>query len=293
MVNEDPLYGASAPYYAGGGDEKDPFLSKDQPQYDTPQYGQMNTYAQDLEYGQGQPTVVYWYTAGLPVGHTDNNRFIAKVLSVVLLQLSVTVAICAPILSSQSAVNTFQNPDNWWIQLVGVLGALVFLVLCALLRHVQGLNWLMLFLFTGSLSVTVASVVACYAVIVVLEAFLITICTVFILLLVTLVAKVDLRLFASVVIVSLSFVLWWALFVFVFTPMYCVCDLTSGYCLCSASPFWSQFWTTVGILLFLAYLMFDLSRLQHTCQHHEWMLAAINIYVDVVMLFLILLGARK
>lgn len=261
------------------------------------QYQQAPTvaYSYDLEGAQGYQTYA-WYAVGLPVCHTDKNRFTCKVLGCVLFQMLVTLAVSVPIFMSDSAHEAFR--DNSWIIIVGWVAALVILIVLAIFRKTPILNVGLLILFTGAIAISVAATAVQYAVYQLVEAFIITFAIVLCLIVVTLVAKVDLTMLAACIFVFVFYLLWVLLFTLLIDPYWynitCV-ETSSGYWYCGyvVSSAWNNVWIALGIALFIAYLMFDLSRVQQLHHHDEWIFAAIQIYIDIIMLFLLILALGK
>src|SRR3989338_5278424 len=229
----------------------------------------------------------YLYSAGLPVGHTPKNRLIARVMAVVSMMLGLTALIAAPVYQSESATNWLREQDNWWVYLVGWICAIVFMILAIFVRHKAPWNIFCLLGITVSFAVSISATLVYFDAPVIIEAAAITVFVVLTILLLVLVAKTDLRLLAAFFIVVLTIMLWWSLWCFLLFPVW-----YSPY----GSYYWVQSYCLIAVLLFACYLMFDISRLREAHCEDEWVLASINIYVDIIYFFLyllLLLGGSK
>uniref|UniRef100_A0A4W2HE74 Transmembrane BAX inhibitor motif containing 4 n=1 Tax=Bos indicus x Bos taurus TaxID=30522 RepID=A0A4W2HE74_BOBOX len=202
--------------------------------------------------------------------YTAAGAFLRKVYSILSLQVLLTTVTLAFFLYFDS-IRTFVHESPALI-LVLALGSLGLILALTVNRHKHPLNLYLLFGFTLLESLTVAFVVTFYDVYVVLQAFILT-CAVFLGLTVyTLQSKRDFSkfgagLFAGLWILCLSGIL--RLFFYSETVELV---LAAG-----------------GALLFCGFIIYDTHSLMHRLSPEEYVLAAINLYLDIINLFLHLL----
>ncbi|CAI5785553.1 Uncharacterized protein PODLI_1B019660 [Podarcis lilfordi] len=158
------------------------------------------------------------------------------------------------------------------VLLVSVLGSLVVIVALTLYRHQHPLNLYLLFGFTLLEALTVAITVTFYEVSVVLQAFILTTAVFFALTLYTLQSKRD---FSKVG--AGLFACLWILLLSSFLRLF----------------FYSEVLEVVlaagGALLFCGFIIYDTHLLMHKLSPEEYILASINLYLDIINLFLHLL----
>lgn len=246
-------------------------------------------YGDDIE---DRDSKVYWYNisshVGLPVGHTEYNKFISKVLGVILFQLVLTFIETGIIYCIPLAADAFR--EYWWIQLIGGVSAIVFLVLLMIFRHVKIINWIFLILFTSSISVMFAALAVYFSAYQILEACAITSIIFCTLVIVVLVMKVDCSNCGFIIFSVAIAILWWALFAFLFTPMWYHYTYTSGDGTVYVYNYWFQLLILPYIFIYVGCLMIDLSTLKDM-NYDEYLIAAVQIYIDIINLIMYLLIA--
>ncbi|XP_032973192.1 protein lifeguard 4 [Rhinolophus ferrumequinum] len=196
--------------------------------------------------------------------------FLRKVYSILSLQVLLTTMTTAFVLYFES-IRTFIHGSPALI-LVFAMGSLGFLLALTLNRHKHPLNLYLLFGFTLSEALSVAFVVTFYDVYIILQAFVLTTAVFLGLTLYTLQSKRDFSKFGA----GLFAVLW----------ILCLSGILKLF-------FYSETMelvvAAVGALLFCGFIIYDTHSLMHRLSPEEYVLAAINLYLDIINLFLHLL----
>ncbi|XP_060101971.1 protein lifeguard 4-like [Heteronotia binoei] len=196
--------------------------------------------------------------------------FLRKVYSILSVQVFLTTVTSAVFLYS-TTIRTFVH-ESPGVLLLSLLGSLAVIVALTIYRHQHPVNLYLLFGFTLLEALTVAITVTFYEVSVVLQAFILTTAVFLALTVYTLQSKRDFSkagagLFACLWILLLSGFLR----IFFYSE---VAELV---------------FAAAGALLFCGFIIYDTHLLMHKLSPEEYILAAINLYLDVINLFLHLL----
>ncbi|KAG9296642.1 hypothetical protein G9A89_002913 [Geosiphon pyriformis] len=198
--------------------------------------------------------------------------FVRKVYFLLSAQLAVTIGIS--IWFRQHSVVKEWVSDHQWLFFVSWALALIILCLLFWKRKSFPLNLFFLFLFTLCISYGIGTVVSVYDTTVVLQAFLITFGTFIALVLFTLQSKIDFSswgpfLYAGLwVIIFAGFIGW----LFPFDRGYHIA--VSG----------------LSALLFSGYIIYDTYMIFNKLSPEEYILAAIDLYLDILNLFIAILA---
>ena len=193
--------------------------------------------------------------------------FLRKVYCILTAQLALTTLVSAVCMSS-TAVKTFVQgtPPMMYLAMFLSFGLLIALMAK---RHQTPINMYLLFAFTLVESYTVGTVVTFYDTKVVVEAAALTL-TVFIsLTLYTLQSKRD-------------FSAWYAS---LFTAVWVFIGALIMQIFLHSAPL-DLMISAGGALLFSLFIIFDTHMLMHKLSPEEYILAAINLYLDILNLFL-------
>ncbi|XP_036312681.1 protein lifeguard 4 isoform X2 [Pipistrellus kuhlii] len=176
--------------------------------------------------------------------------FLRKVYTILSLQVLLTTVTSALFLYFES-LRTFvhESPALILVFAIGSLGSIFALILN---RHKHPLNLYLLFGFTLLEALSVACVVTFYDVYIILQAFVLTTAVFLGLTMYTLQSKRDFSKFGAGETVELVM-------------------------------------AAVGALLFCGFIIYDTHSLMHRLSPEEYVLAAINLYLDIINLFLHLL----
>lgn len=196
--------------------------------------------------------------------------FLRKVYSILSLQVLLTTVTSAVFLYCE-AVRTFVHESPALI-LVFALGSLGLIFALTLYRHKHPLNLYLLFAFTLLEALTVATVVTCYDVYLVLQAFILTTAVFLGLTAYTLQSKRDFSKFGA----GLFAVLW----------ILCLAGFLKVF---FHSEVVELVLAALGALLFCGFIIFDTHMLMYKLSPEEYVLAAISLYLDIINLFLHLL----
>ncbi|XP_036312680.1 protein lifeguard 4 isoform X1 [Pipistrellus kuhlii] len=196
--------------------------------------------------------------------------FLRKVYTILSLQVLLTTVTSALFLYFES-LRTFvhESPALILVFAIGSLGSIFALILN---RHKHPLNLYLLFGFTLLEALSVACVVTFYDVYIILQAFVLTTAVFLGLTMYTLQSKRDFSKFGA----GLFAVLW----------ILCLSGILRLF-------FYSEtvelVMAAVGALLFCGFIIYDTHSLMHRLSPEEYVLAAINLYLDIINLFLHLL----
>ncbi|KFP74032.1 Protein lifeguard 4, partial [Apaloderma vittatum] len=196
--------------------------------------------------------------------------FLRKVYSILSIQLLLTTVTSAIFLYS-TGVQAFVH-ERPALLLISAIGSLAVIVALTFYRHQHPINLYLLFGFTLLEALTVAIAVSLYDVSIVLQAFILTTAVFLGLTAYTLQSKRDFSKFGAGLFACL-----WILFFSSFLRLY----------------FYSEtielVFAAAGALLFCGFIIYDTHLLMHKLSPEEYILAAVNLYLDVINLFLHLL----
>ncbi|ELK02469.1 protein lifeguard 4 [Pteropus alecto] len=196
--------------------------------------------------------------------------FLRKVYSILSFQVLLTTVTSAFFLYFES-IRTFVHGSPALL-LVFAVGSLGFIPALTLNRHKHPLNLYLLFGFTLLEALSVATLVTFYDVYIILQAFILTTAVILGLTVYTLQSKRDFSKFGA----GLFAVLW----------ILCLSGILKLF-------FYNEtvelVLAAVGALLFCGFIVYDMHSLMHQLSPEEYVLAAINLYLDIINLFLHLL----
>lgn len=196
--------------------------------------------------------------------------FLRKVYSILSLQVLLTTMTSAFFLYFET-IRTFVHGSPALI-LVFAIGSLGCIIALTLNRHKHPLNLYLLFGFTLFEALAVAFVVTFYDVYIILQAFVLTTGVFLGLTMYTLQSKRDFSKFGA----GLFAVLW-------------ILCLSGILMLFFHSETMELVVAALGALLFCGFIIYDTYSLMHKLSPEEYILAAINLYLDIINLFMHLL----
>ncbi|XP_001235093.1 protein lifeguard 4 [Gallus gallus] len=196
--------------------------------------------------------------------------FLRKVYSILSIQVLLTTVTSAIFLYS-TGVQAFVH-ERPALLLISVFGCLAISFALALYRHQHPVNLYLLFGFTLLEAFTVAITVSFYDVSIVLQAFILTTAVFLGLTAYTLQSKRDFSKFGAGLFACL-WILIFSCFLMVFFH----------------SEIMELVFAAAGALLFCGFIIYDTHLLMHKLSPEEYILAAINLYLDIINLFLNLL----
>ena len=201
--------------------------------------------------------------------------FIRKTLGIVCAQLIFTTAIVALIINTEETKKYMK--DHSWV----VITALVFFIITAIVifccKHVARkvpTNYVLLLIFTSSVSVMVGYICSYYDSSVVFNAFV-----------VTLVVTIALTFYALTSKVKIEYLLGAMIIVLISLIVVGIMVLFAG----MKGNYLYGLYCFLGVVLFGIFLIWDLRRLsshKYGLSHEDYVYASMMIYLDVVNLFL-------
>ncbi|KAK2553992.1 Protein lifeguard 4 [Acropora cervicornis] len=199
------------------------------------------------------------FTYGVTVAQTNLNirlGFLRKVYGILTAQLSLTIIVAAIFMYTESIKSVVQSrPELLIVAFVLSFGLMIGLMFK---RKEHPTNMYLLLAFTLSEAYTIGTLVTFFDQVLVLEAFVLTMATTLALTIYTMQSKRD---YSS----------WGAgLFTLIFFH----------------SETFELVYAIAGALLFSAFIVFDTHMLMHKLSPEEYVLASINLYLDIINLFI-------
>ncbi|XP_062347979.1 protein lifeguard 4 isoform X2 [Cinclus cinclus] len=196
--------------------------------------------------------------------------FLRKVYSILSVQVLLTTVTSALFLYS-AGVQAFVH-ERPALLLISGFGSLGVIVALTFYRHQHPVNLYLLFGFTLLEALTVAITVSFYDVSIVLQAFILTTAVFLGLTAYTLQSKRDFSKFGAGLFACL-----WILILSGFLRLFFYSETTE------------LVFAAAGALLFCGFIIYDTHLLMHKLSPEEYIVAAINLYLDIINLFLHLL----
>ncbi|KAG9451909.1 hypothetical protein H6P81_004813 [Aristolochia fimbriata] len=203
--------------------------------------------------------------------------FIRKVYSILLVQLLCTVAVAAVVVTVHPIANFFVTTSAG-LGLYIFIVILPFIVLCPMYYYYQKhpINFILLGLFTVSLSMAIGIICAFTSGKVILEAAILT----------------------TVVVVSLTVYTFWAasrgkdfsfLGPFLFAAVIALIVFGLIQMLFPMGRITTMIYGCIAALVFAAYIVYDTDNLIKRYSYDEYIWAAVSLYLDIINLFQMLL----
>jgi len=204
--------------------------------------------------------------------------FIRKVYGILSMQLLMTIMVSALCMYNESVKGFVQSSPN--LLTGGMFLSFGLLIALAAKRRESPTNMYLLFAFTGVEAYTIGTIVTFYDQLIVIEAFVLTMATVVALTVYTFQTKRDYSTSSA-----LLFSLLWILILGGIMQLFIQSEIMElGLAI-------------FGAILFAGFIVVDTHMLLHKLSPEEYILASINLYLDIINLFLeilkILNAAKK
>ncbi|NP_998303.2 protein lifeguard 4 [Danio rerio] len=196
--------------------------------------------------------------------------FLRKVYTILSLQIIITTAVSALFMLCNPIKNFVHESPS--LVLISAIGSLILLLALAFYRHQHPVNLYLLFGFTLLESLSVATAVSFYEYTIVLQAFVLTSAVFLGLTAYTFQSKRDFSKLGASLFAGL-----WILIIASFLRFFFYNDTME------------LVFAGAGALLFCGFIIFDTHLLMHKLSPEEHVLASINLYLDIVNLFLYIL----
>ncbi|XP_059361081.1 protein lifeguard 4-like [Carassius carassius] len=196
--------------------------------------------------------------------------FLRKVYTILSLQIIVTTAVSALFMLCNPVKNFVH--ESPFLVLISAIGSLILLLALAVYRHQHPINLYLLFGFTLLESLSVATAVTFYEYTIVLQAFVLTSAVFLGLTAYTFQSKRDFSKLGASLFAGL-----WILIIASFMRLFFYNDTME------------LVFAGAGALLFCGFIIFDTHLLMHKLSPEEHVLASINLYLDIVNLFIYIL----
>lgn len=233
-----------------------------------------------VETKDGKESIVddFMYGSNVATAHVYVRMgFLRKVYGILSAQILLSTIVAGVIYSSSTATQFVQT--NNWMLLIALIGSLGLIFALMVYRHQTPTNYILLTAFTVMEAYSVGVVVTFYEVQSVIEAFMLTFAVTAGLTIYTLQSKRDFSsmgagLFAALWILIIAGIMQ------LFFP----------------SPMMDKAIGIGGALVFSLFIIFDTHMLMHKHSPEEYIVASVNLYLDILNLFLHILraiGERK
>ncbi|CAF0892185.1 unnamed protein product, partial [Brachionus calyciflorus] len=206
------------------------------------------------------------------------HAFIRKTYSIVSLQLLITLAITAVLVFVESA-KSFFYANQWilWLAMIGTFIIMIMLACCESINRSYPINMILLMVFTVLESILIGCISAQYKT-----------DTIFIALGVTAVVVIALTIFAFQTKIDFT---GFGIYLFVFALILMLFGLVA---IILRSNLLHILYAAFGAGLFSMYLIFDTQLMiggkhKYSISPEDYIFAALNIYVDIINLFLLIL----
>ena len=203
----------------------------------------------------------------------DNRIFLRKIYILLLYQLSITIGMCiVPIYydTVQKYIISHNGPF-----IAGICLSFLFIFLLYLNKDNYPSNLRILTGLTISIGYTVSVTCAIYVShgykILVIKSFLITILTFIILTIFTYQSKYNFDFMKDIIIGGLFVIIFWGIINWII-------DSNGG-----------KIYSFFGIFIFVCLIIYDTHRLKDKYASHDYILASVNLYLDIINLFLYIL----
>lgn len=250
-----------------------------------PQPQQQPVY-QEYTQSYAQP-VVETIALDEPITRISHERavFLRKVMLIVAAQLIFAAGVCSFFYFIEP-IRDWMIHYAWYTLLFAFIAEIAALIFLFVVRKKRGLNAIAVALFTFTTAYVLASVLVYYDVLEILEGILITAIIVVACIFYVVVAGPDFRMFYMAIVAISFMMLSWFLWFFI-TGMWLTYDGWVWY---------YQIFCLLAVLLFTAYLLFRISIVMTVFPTDEYVLAAVDIYMNIITLFmyvLALFGGRR
>ncbi|XP_060064655.1 protein lifeguard 4-like [Ylistrum balloti] len=203
--------------------------------------------------------------------------FLRKVYGILTAQILVTTVVAALFMLSEGLEKFVQT--NQWMLLVAFIGTIGVLMALMVKRQETPTNYILLGIFTLFEAYTVGVVVTFYQVHSVIEAFVLTLAVTTALTAYTFQSKRDFSSWGAGLFAALWILILAGLLQILFPTVMMDKAIAVG-----------------GALVFSLFIIFDTHMMMHKLSAEEYIVAAVNLYLDILNLFLYLLrlfGERK
>jgi len=210
------------------------------------------------------------------------NGFIKKVLCILMMQLAISTVAIGVTFIDKSAIRTFMVENKWlmWVALVVSLASMIVLVCKRDAFRKVPMNYILLFVYTVSMSYLLAAIAATTESDVVLFALGFTVLIVLAVTLYACFTKTDVTKARSII----SGLIMTALLVLIFA-------------LCFRSRFLSVIYSGLVGVIFTIILAYDIQKLigkyEQQYSLDEYIMASLDLYIDIIQIFLAILSVRR
>jgi len=224
-----------------------------------------------------------------PVAELDamwRKQFIVKVYGILCIQLAMTVTVCFGMMQFGGyQLFMWTMTDGYWTKMASFIFTLATLISLMCYKNRHPLNILLLGLFTLSMSYLIGTTCTAYAAlgysVVVVEAFAITSLLFVGLTAFVMVSKIDFSFLGLVLPVLFLSLMIFGLFSLLAFDSFAM----------------RQVYALLGCLLFVLYILYDTSVIITYLSYDDYVLGAVNLYLDFINLFMfilqLLMGGRR
>jgi len=204
--------------------------------------------------------------------------FLRKVFGILGMQIFTTVVISSLMMIYGGLdLIIWSSTSGSWTVFTSMIGSFILLMATLCYRHKAPVNMLLLALFTLCESYCVGIICTSNAASgmasTVIEAFALTSVLFLSLIAFTMFSKIDFDFLGPVLFVVLMAFFWWGFFGVVFFNSFA----------------FSQIYALIGVIIFSLFVVYDVHTIMKNLSFDEYILGAINLYLDFINLFLFIL----
>lgn len=204
--------------------------------------------------------------------------FVGKVYGLLVIQIAITLLISVAMMTFGGYdFYVWSLTDGAWTRMAAMLSTFVILLSLICYKNAFPYNLILLFAFTGCMSYTIGVVCTAYAaagmMMVVVEAFAITSLIFIGLTVFTMQSKINFDFLGAILPMLLFTFIIWGFFSMIAFPSFAM----------------SQTYALIGALIFMLYVLYDTYAITTYLSYDDYVLGAINLYLDFINLFLFIL----
>ena len=216
-----------------------------------------------------------------PVAGLDEmwrKAFVGKVYTLLCLQILVTLVIVGSMMKLGGyGFYSWVLTEGAWTRGVATLATFVLIISMMCYKSTYPANLILLFAFTAAMSYTLGVVCTTYAANglgdLVVEAFAITSLVFIALTIFTMQSKIDFSFLGVVLPICLFTFLIWGLFSMLAFPSFAM----------------QQTYALIGSIIFVLYILYDTHAIMNYLSYDDYVLGAVNLYLDFINLFIMIL----
>ena len=223
-------------------------------------------------------TQAYKHTAVAGLDEMWRKAFVGKVYTLLCLQILVTLVVVASMVKLGGfGFYSWVLTDGAWTRFAATIATIVLIISMICYKSIYPANLILLFAFTAAMSYSLGVICTAYAANglgdLVVEAFAITSLVFIALTIFTMQSKIDFSFLGAILPICLFTLIIWGLFSMLAFPSFAI----------------QQTYALIGSIIFILYILYDTHAITTYLSYDDYVLGAINLYLDFINLFLMIL----